>query len=142
MATVKQLLESKGSDVLSVDPDATVFEAIKTMADENVGALLVIDGGKPVGIFTERLYSRRVILKGRSSPMTEVKDVMDTPVISVGPAHTVDECMAIMTEHHVRHLPVLENDSLIGIVSIGDLVKSVIADQKFTIEQLETYIRG
>ena len=142
MATVKQLLESKGSDVLSVDPDATVFEAIKTMADENVGALLVIDGGKPVGIFTERLYSRRVILKGRSSPMTEVKDVMDTPVISVGPAHTVDECMAIMTEHDVRHLPVLENDSLIGIVSIGDLVKSVIADQKFTIEQLETYIRG
>lgn len=142
MATVKQLLDAKGNRVLSVSPDDTVFDAIKKMADENVGALLVLEDGQLTGIITERLYSRRLILKGRSSPRTPVRDVMETQVVCVKPEHTVDECMAIMTNTHVRHLPVLEGDQLLGVLSIGDLVKSVIADQKFTIEQLETYIRG
>ena len=142
MATVRQLLEAKGHDVLSVGPEDTVFHAIEVMAEKDVGALLVMEEGKPVGIFTERDYSRRIILKGRSSPMTRVRDVMESRVIFVGPDNTVDECMALMTEKHIRHLPVLNDEKVVGLLSIGDLVKSVIADQQFTIEQLETYIRA
>jgi len=142
MTTVKQLLDKKGHDVLSVHPDDTVFDAIKKMADKNVGSVVVIEDDKPVGIFTERLYARNVILKGRSSPMTSVRDVMEKRVVCVHPRQTVDECMAVMTDKRIRHLPVLDHKKLVGIVSIGDLVKSKIADQEFTIERLVEYVRG
>ena len=142
MATVRQLLREKGPDVWTVKPDASVYHAIQVMAEKGIGALVVVEGDKPVGMFTERDYARDVILKGKSSPKTPVRDVMTKRVICVGPDQTVEECMAIMTEKHLRHLPVLAEESLAGMVSIGDLVKSIIADQKFTIEQLESYIRG
>ncbi len=142
MTTVRKLLEEKGYDVWSVHPDDTVLDAIQKMANKSVGALVVIKDDKPVGIFTERHYARNVFLKGKSSPKTPVREIMTTRVVCARPEQTVEECMAVMTEKHVRHLPVLDEDRLVGIVSIGDLVKSVIADQKFTIEQLEHYIRG
>lgn len=143
MTSVNQLLEQKGRDVWRIHPDATVFEAIKELADRNVGSLVVMDGDRVVGIFTERQYARGVYLKGKSSPDTLVRDIMETNVAYVRPEHTVAECMALMTEKRFRHLPVLDNDQrLVGIVSIGDLVKSTIADQKFVIEQLEQFIHG
>lgn len=142
MTTVRQLLDVKGSDVWSVHPDDTVLDAIKEMAAKNVGALVVMTEGKPVGIFSERDYARNVILKGKSSPTTPIRDIMTSHVICAYPEQTVEECMAIMSDKHVRHLPVLDGERLIGIVSIGDLVQSIIADQKFTIAQLEHYIRS
>ena len=142
MPTVKQLLNDKGGDVWFVSPDDSVFSAIQEMARRDIGALVVVDEGKPVGMFTERDYARDVVLKGKSSPTTPIRDVMTSHVIYVGPDQTIEECMAVMTDKHVRHLPILHEDKLVGMVSIGDLVKSIIADQKFTIEQLENYIRG
>ncbi len=142
MPTVRQLLKDKGPDVWSVAPDDSVYNAIQEMAKRGIGALVVAENGKPVGMFTERDYARDVILKGKSSPRTAIREVMTKRVICVGPEKTTEECMAIMTEKHLRHLPVLENEQLIGMISIGDLVKSIIDDQKFTIEQLESYIRG
>lgn len=142
MTTVQQLLDEKGHDVWSVHPDASVFDAIQMMADKDVGALIVTENGRPVGIISQWDYSRKVILKGKSSPRTSVRDIMTTRIIYTRPEQTVEECMAVMTETRVRHLPVLHEDRLIGIVSIGDLVRSVIADQKFTIEQLTHYIHG
>ena len=142
MATVRQILDAKGHDVATVGPDDTVYDAIKKMADKNIGSLVVVDGEKIVGIITERDYARNVILKGKTSPNTLVKDIMSTRVICAWPDQSVEECMAVMTEKAVRHLPVLENKSLVGLVSIGDLVKSIIGDQKFIIEQLERYIGG
>ncbi len=142
MTTVQQLLDKKGHEVLSVHPDDTVFDAIKTMAENDVGSVVVIEDDKPAGIFTERQYARNVILKGRSSPTTSVRDVMEKRVICVHPRQTVEECMAVMTDKRIRHLPVLERKKLVGIVSIGDLVKSKIADQEFTIERLVEYVRG
>ncbi len=142
MRTVQQLLDEKGHDILSIGPDDSVFDAIQKMADANIGALMVIGDGRPVGIFTERDYARSVILKGKSSPTTPVRDIMTTRVIFVQPEQTVEECMAIMTDKHIRHLPVLDGEKLVGMISIGDLVKSIIADQKFTIEQLEQFIQG
>ena len=142
MVTVRQLLERKGREVLSVGPEDTVFDAIQKMAENDVGSLIVLDDGHLVGIITERLYARNVFLKGRSSPTTNVKDIMTTRVICARPEQSVEECMAVMTEKGVRHLPVLEYKKVIGIISIGDLVKSIIEDQKFTIEQLEHYISG
>lgn len=142
MATVRQLLAKKGREVLSVKPQDTVFDAIQKMADNNVGSLIVLDDGHLVGIVTERHYARNVILKGLSSPTTDVKDIMTTRVICARPEQSVEECMAVMTDKGVRHLPVLENKKVIGIISIGDLVKSIIKDQKFMIEQLEHYITG
>jgi len=112
------------------------------MADNDVGSLVVLEDGRLVGIFTERHYARNVILKGRSSPNTPVRDVMESRVVCIGPDRTVEECMALMTEDRIRHLPVIEGERLVGIISIGDLVKSIIADQKFHIEQLENLIRG
>ena len=123
MATVRQLLREKGPDVWTVKPDASVYHAIQVMADKGIGALVVVDGDKPVGMFTERDYARDVILKGKSSPKTPVRDVMTKRVICVGPDQTVEECMAVMTEKHLRHLPVLAEESLAGMVSIGDLQK-------------------
>lgn len=142
MVTVKQLLDQKGHEVLSIGPDDAVFDAIQKMADSNVGSLVVMEGERLVGIITERDYARNVFLKGRSSPETTVREIMSTHVVCARPEQSVEECMAVMTDKSVRHLPVLEKKLLIGIVSIGDLVKSIISDQKFVIDQLEHYITG
>ena len=140
MKTLKQLLEAKGGHVYSITPDARVFDALKLMADKSVGALIVIEGGRIAGIISERDYARKVILHGKSSHDLMVRDIMTSKVISVHPGQTVEECMALMTEKRIRHLPVTEGERLIGVLSIGDLVKEVIAEQRQTIEQLESYI--
>jgi CBS domain-containing protein len=142
METVRQLLDKKGNEVWSVHPDDSVFDAVKKMADKNIGALVVLVDDQIVGIITERHYARRVILEGKSSPETSVRDIMATPVVCVRTDQTISECMAVMTEKRVRHLPVVDQKKLVGLVSIGDLVKSIIADQEFTIEQLLHYIQG
>ncbi|MES0883966.1 CBS domain-containing protein [Roseibium sp. SCP14] len=142
MTIIKQILGTNRRRILSIAPDDSVYNAIKMMADNNVGSLVVMEGGKLVGIITERDYSRKVILKGKSSPKTMVKEIMSTHVICVHPDETVKECMAIMTDKRIRHLPVIVDDEVIGVVSIGDLVKSIISDQQFVIEQLEHYIAG
>ncbi len=142
MTTIRQLLREKGHKICSVDPESTVYDAIRKMADEDIGSLVVIEGGKIVGIITERHYARNVVLKGRTSPATRVRDIMENKVLYAQPDQSVEECMAIMTDKRVRHLPVIEQGKEIGLVSIGDLVKSIISDQKFTIDQLEHFIRG
>jgi CBS domain-containing protein len=142
MSTVQQILDDKGTEVLAIGPDDTVLEAISKMADNNVGSLVVLDGKKLVGIFSERNYARNVFLKGRSSPETLVRQIMSTHVVCVEPGQTVEECMAVMSDKRIRHLPVLDNNQMVGLVSIGDLVKNIIRDQKFVIDQLEHYISG
>ena len=142
MRTVQQPLDEKSGEIHSVHPDDSVFDAVQKLANANIGSLIVIEDGRPVGIFTERDYARSVVLQGKSSPTTPVRDIMTTRVIYVQPKQTVEECMAIMTDKHIRHLPVLIDEKVIGMISIGDLVKSIIADQKFTIEQLEQFIQG
>jgi len=140
MVTVRQLLNQKGAAVRSIAPDATVFDAIARMAEHNIGSLLVMDGDEIIGIVTERHYARGVVLKGKSSPSTSVQDIMERSVVCVGPEQTVEQCMVLMSDKRVRHLPVVDGTKVVGILSIGDLVKSIIGDQKFIIEQLETYI--
>jgi len=140
MTYVSQLLDRKGRATYSIEPEDPVLEAIQLMADHHVGALLVMKGEQLVGIVSERDYARKVILMGRSSAETPVWQIMSSPVLSVSLRHSVQECMEIMTEHRVRHLPVVESEQVVGIVSIGDLVKAVIHDQQATIEQLESYI--
>ena len=140
--TVRHLLEQKGRNVWMIRPDATVFDALAKMAEKDVGSLVVMDGEKLVGIVTERHYSRNVILKGKKSPTTVVSDIMERDVIHVRPEQSVELCMALMTEKRVRHLPVLEGQKVVGIVSIGDLLKSIISKQKFVIDELEHYIHG
>jgi CBS domain-containing protein len=142
MQQVKHLLESKGKEVYAVAPDAPVYEAIRQMAEKNVGALVVLKGSELVGIVSERDYARKVILHGRSSAETPVGQIMTSPVITVSPGQTVQDCMKLMTERRVRHLPVVEGGRVIGMVSIGDLVKAVMEDQQQTIEQLESYIHS
>jgi CBS domain-containing protein len=142
MTAVRHILDQKGYQVWSVRPGDTVYDAIKTMADKDVGALVVLDGGRIVGIVTERDYARNVFLKGRASPETLVGEIMVRDVVCVTPDKSIEEGMAIMTAKRVRHLPVIDDDELLGIVSIGDLVKSIINDREFVIEQLEHYIRG
>ena len=139
---VHLILKNKGSQIWSLAPDATVYEAISTMAEKNVGALLVVSEGKLVGIISERDYARKVILKDKSSKKTLVGDIMTSPVITVTPGHTLDECMQIMTDNRIRHLPVIEGEKLVGTISIGDLVKAIISTQAETIQQLDNYITG
>jgi CBS domain-containing protein len=139
---IREIVSNKGGTVWTISPEATVFEAIQLMADKNVGALLVTKGDNLVGIISERDYSRKVVLKGRSSRDTPVRDILSGDVIHVSPDHSVDECMRLMTEHRIRHLPVLEGNKIVGVVSIGDLVNWIISAQSLTIQQLETYITG
>jgi CBS domain-containing protein len=142
MHTLQQILNQKETnDIWSVTPTVTVFEAIQVMADKRAGALLVMDGVKLEGIISERDYAREVILKGRSSKKTLVGEIMSTAIISVAPTDSVQNALEVMTEHHIRHLPIVDDTAVVGVVSLGDLVKDVISVQKTTIEQLENYIR-
>jgi CBS domain-containing protein len=140
MKKVRDILEIKGRKVWSIGPSESVFDALKLMAEKGIGALVVLEAGKVVGIISERDYARKVILQGRSSPTTRVSEIMTARVAYAQPQQNIDECMAIMTEKRIRHLPVMEDGLLIGVISIGDLVKSIIAEQRFIIEQLERYI--
>lgn len=140
MKTVKQILQSKTHGILSISPGATVYEALKLMAEKEVGALLVIEAGKLVGIISERDYARKVILHGKSSKEIHVSDIMTGKIVYVSTAQTVDECMALMTDKRIRHLPVYEDNQLVGVVSIGDLVKEAISEREYIIKQLESYI--
>jgi CBS domain-containing protein len=140
MASVRQLLDGKGSAIFFVDPEDPVLEAIRLMADRHVGALLVMKGDELVGIVSERDYARKVILLGRSSSATPVWQIMSSPVFTVTPDQSLQDCMRLMTERRVRHLPVVDGGHVVGVISIGDLVKAVIEDQQHTIEQLEDYI--
>ena len=142
MTTVKQVLDQKGRNVWTLPADASVYDALAKMAEKNVGALVVMDGERMVGIVTEREYARNIALKGRTSPTTGVAEIMERKVLYVRPEDSVETCMALMTAKYIRHLPVLNGGKLAGIVSIGDLVRAVIADQKFVIEQLARYIQG
>jgi CBS domain-containing protein len=142
MKTIRHVLDQKGREVHSIHPDATVFAALKKMAEKNVGSMAVVEDGELAGIFTERLYAREIALMGRSSSNTRLRDVVSAVLEFARPEQTVEECMAVMTNKTVRHLPVFDNGELVGIISIGDMVKSVIGDQKFIIEQLEHYIHG
>jgi CBS domain-containing protein len=142
MITIKQLLEKKSSEILTIDPNSTVLDAIKSMANNHIGSLIVMQNERLVGIITERDYSRNIVLKGKSSVNTAVKDIMTKNVLCTRPDHTVEEAMALMTDKRVRHLPVVENGNVLGIISIGDLVKTIISEQKHIIEQLEHYING
>ncbi|MEN8260982.1 MAG: CBS domain-containing protein [Pseudomonadota bacterium] len=142
MTFVREVLKTKGPHVWSVPPHASVLEAIELMAEKNLGAVLVMSDQKLVGIFSERDYARKVRLKGRSSPDTLVSELMTKDVIYVSPGDKINECMALMTYKRVRHLPVIENSEVIGIVTIGDVVKQIISDQQFIIKELEKYITG
>ena len=143
MTAVADILKAKGDAVVhSIGPDDSVFDALQRMADKGIGALLVMEGERIVGIVTERDYARKIALKGRTSALTRVRDVMTTSVMFVEPVQTSEECMALMTDNRLRHLPVVKDDKLVGLISIGDLVKDIISEQKFVIEQLEHYISG
>jgi CBS domain-containing protein len=142
MSFVSDILDAKGREVWFVSPDATVFDAIKLMSEKGIGALLVMEGETLVGIVTERDYARKVILEGKSSKQTRVKDIMTKRVLYVSPDRTTEECMALMTDGRVRHLPVVDNKRVVGVVSIGDLVKAIITEQKILIDQLQQYIVG
>ncbi len=137
---ISSVLKGKGTAVASIAPSQSVYEAIAQMAERGIGSLLVMDGGKPVGIISERDYARKVVLKGRSSRETPVADIMTSPVIYVTPDRTVDECMAMMTQARIRHLPVIEREKVVGLVSIGDLVKWIASAREVTIRYLENYI--
>jgi len=141
VTTIRQILDRK-PDVYAIDPDATVLEALKLLGEKNVGALLVRKGERLVGIFSERDYARRMILHGRSSKETAVREVMTTEVFTISPDATAGECMAHMTDRHIRHLPVLEGERVAGVISVGDIVRAVMEDMRFTIRQLESYIRS
>ncbi|HVI25913.1 MAG TPA: CBS domain-containing protein [Xanthomonadaceae bacterium] len=140
MRTVRQLLEAKAPEVFAIGPDAPVIDAVALMAEKRIGALLVMQGGRLVGILSERDYARKVVLQGRSSRDTAVRDIMTRDVVSVGLDDSSDRCMQIVTERRIRHLPVLDGDAVLGVVSIGDLVKAVIEDQQMELEQLQRYI--
>ncbi len=142
MKRIQTLLKKKGYDVWSIAPDASVYDAIHLMAEKAVGALIVMDGQKLVGVISERDYARKIILEGRSSENTKISEIMSSEVITTGPDNKIEECMAIMTERRIRHLPVLDGNEVLGVISLGDLVKYIIAEQQFVIEQMERYING
>jgi CBS domain-containing protein len=142
MVTVAQILKQKGSDVWVISPEAKVLEALKLMAEKGVGALMVIEKDRVVGVMSERDYARKVMLKGKSSVETLVRDIMTSQVYGVHPENKAEECMALMTDKHIRHLPVIDKDKLVGVVSIGDIVKSIIVEQKVMIDHLQDYIMG
>lgn len=140
--TVRQLLQDKGHTIWSIHPDETVFEALRVMADKDVGSLVVVDGAAVVGIFSERDYARKVILHGHASRDLKVRAIMTSDLVTVGPDQTLADCMRLMTDNRVRHLPVIENGAQVGVISIGDVVKAVMAEQEFLIDQLQSYIGG
>lgn len=142
MGKVCNILQRKETPTISVSPDTTVFQGLKVMLDNNIGALLVMEGDKFVGIFTERDYARKIILQGKASRDTRIGEIMSEKLITVSPETTIEDCMRLMTNKYIRHLPVIENDKLIGIISIGDVVRYIIDEQKFIIENLEHYITG
>lgn len=142
MHNIGTLLDTKGRDIWSIEPGETAFKALETMSQRNVGALLVVEGGKLVGIFSERDYARKVILKGKSSKETTVGELMTPEVFYAAPEDTLEESMALMTAKHIRHMPVLKDGQLIGMVTLGDVVKQIISEQQFTINELEKYISG
>ena len=140
MGKVREILRSKGGAVFSVEPDITVYEAIEQMCERNIGGLLIVEHEKLVGIFTERDYARKLILKGKSSKETKISELMTSNPITVTPHSSIDDCMNIMTEKRIRHFPVVEDEKLVGVISIGDVVRQIIIDQKSIIEHLENYI--
>jgi len=142
MKSLQQLLQAKGAQVHSIQPDAKVIEGLQLMAKKDIGALVVLEGERLVGIMSERDYARKVILQGKSSPAIQVREIMTAEVVTVDTSRTIEECMSLVTNRRVRHLPVVEDGNLIGLVSIGDLVKEVIAEQEQTIKQLESYIHS
>jgi CBS domain-containing protein len=142
MIKIGQLLSAKGHDAWSISPDAPVFDALELMAEKDIGALLVLENEKLVGIISERDYARKVILKGKSSINTPVREIMTSEVITIQKEQTIENCMELMTNHRIRHLPVYEGNNLIGVISIGDVVKTIISQQEFLIEQMEQYITG
>ncbi len=142
MKTIREILDRKGHDVWSISPNAKIIDALKEMADRNIGALLVMDGDETVGIISERDYARKVALHGKSSREMPVKDIMTTKVFYVSPDRSAEDCMALMNEKRIRHLPVYQDQQLKGVVSIGDVVKAVIEEKKIALEQLENYITG
>jgi CBS domain-containing protein len=142
MTRVRDILTTKGNEVWSIGPDESVYDAMKLMAEKGIGALLVMEGAKVVGVISERDYARKVILQGRASRTTRVREIMTVQVLYADPDQNIEECMALMTEKRVRHLPVMDKGQVVGVISIGDLVKSIITEQKFIIEQLERYITG
>lgn len=142
MKILQRVLDAKGSEVFSIGPGASVFDALEEMAKRDVGALIVMEDGQVVGIFSERDYARKIILAGKSSHETPVRDIMTDRVIYARPDLTLEQCLALMTDKRIRHLPVMRDDDLIGVVSIGDLVKGIIDDQRFLISQLESYVSG
>ncbi len=142
MITVKQILDGKGRQAWTIGPDAKVFDALKLMAEKEIGALVAVENGRVVGILSERDYARKIALMGRLSQDTPVKDIMTTQVYGIHPGASAEECLALMTDRRIRHLPVLEKDKLAGVISIGDVVKAVISGQNVTIQQLENYIMG
>lgn len=142
MYTVNQILHRKGDQVWSTHPEATVYEALQLMAEKDIGALLVLESGKLVGIFSERDYARKIVLLGRTSRETRVREIMTEKVFYIDPGQSTEECMALMTNKRIRHLPVMDKERVVGVISIGDVVKAIISNQEFVIEQLEHYITG
>lgn len=142
MRTVRQLLEGKPAEVISIGPDAAVIDAVRTMAERGIGALLVMEGPRLAGILSERDYARKIVLQGRSSRETPVRDIMTAEVVTVAPEHSCAHCMQVVTERRIRHLPVVEDGEVVGILSIGDLVRAVIEQQQHELEQLQRYIAG
>ncbi len=142
MITVGHILQEKGNRIWSVSPDTMVYDALTLMAEKNLGAVFVMDGAKIAGIFSERDYARKVTLKGKSSKETPVKEIMTKDVLFVRPNHSIEDCMALMTDKRIRHLPVMEGEQLMGVISIGDVVKAIISEHEFVIKQLENYIAG
>jgi CBS domain-containing protein len=142
MGKVRDILRSKGATVFSVSPEVTVYEGIELLCTKNIGGVLITENGKPIGIFTERDYARKVVLKGKSSRDTRMREVMTSKLITVSSDHTVEDCMEIMTDKHIRHLPVLDGDQISGLISIGDVVRYVIREQRDIIDHLEHYITG